>query len=279
MTPQQDDYLNILAAFQVKRFSSDIGGLRVVLQINRPEHKDLYYSGQERARLSDQILCIQELKLQLMAKSAICPGLITIIWSLITSNSTGLHDIEEVSNELIEFVNKEDKNVSNALGTGGAGNPVVTNASITQEVRNVRYLDQIAKWQFNYLTGMKYEMYRVPLKQEKFAGLKFREVCMILYYKLNMTLIGLEVRVGNQTKVFVNPAEYVFNDNDHWAYVMYHRKPNNAEIDKLDLQISATENFYIMHYLKRRDYSNSKKEFMQKHSTLARMYDEIEKGH
>ena len=49
---------------------------------------------------------------------------------------------------------------------------------------------------------------------------------MILYYKLNMTLIGLEIKVGNQMKVFVNPAEYVFTDNDHWGYVIYHSKPN-----------------------------------------------------
>ena len=44
-TPQQDDYLNIMAAFQVKRLTSETGGIRVVLQINKPEHKDLYYSG------------------------------------------------------------------------------------------------------------------------------------------------------------------------------------------------------------------------------------------
>ena len=93
----------------MKRFTSEHGGIRVVLQINKPEHKDLYYSGQERARLEDQILCIQELKLQLMAKSAICPGIITIIWSLITSNSTGLHDIEDCSDDLIEYVNNNDK--------------------------------------------------------------------------------------------------------------------------------------------------------------------------
>ena len=49
---------------------------------------------------------------------------------------------------------------------------------------------------------------------------------MILYYKLNMTLIGLEIKVGNQMKVFVNPAEYVFTDNDHWGYVIYDKKPN-----------------------------------------------------
>ena len=44
-----------------------------------------------------------------MAKSAICPGLITIIWSLITSNSQGFTEIEECSDELIEYVNNYDE--------------------------------------------------------------------------------------------------------------------------------------------------------------------------
>ena len=56
-----------------------------------------------------------------MAKSAICPGLITIIWSLITSNSTGLPDIEDCSDELIEYINNRDKNPSNYAGSGGGG--------------------------------------------------------------------------------------------------------------------------------------------------------------
>lgn len=126
---------------------------------------------------------------------------------------------------------------------------------------------------------MKYELYRVPFKNEIFVGLKFKEVCMILYYKLNMTLIGLEIKVGNQLKVFVNPAKYIFTDNDHWGYVIYHEKPNYIEINGMDLQNNSAENFYIMHYLKRREFTNSKKEFLQKHSTLARMFEENQKKH
>ena len=56
-----------------------------------------------------------------MAKSAICPGLITIIWSLITSNSTGLHEIEDCSDELIEYVNNRDKSPSNFTVSGAGG--------------------------------------------------------------------------------------------------------------------------------------------------------------
>ena len=57
-----------------------------------------------------------------MAKSAICPGLITIIWSLITSNSTGCPDIEDCSDALIEYINNEDKNQLNYAGAGSTNN-------------------------------------------------------------------------------------------------------------------------------------------------------------
>lgn len=97
---------------------------------------------------------------------------------------------------------------------------------------------------------------------------------MILYYKLNMTLIALEIKVGNQLKVFVNPAEYVFTDNDHWGYVIFHQKPNYIEINEMDLKHSSAENFYIMHYLKPREFNNNKKEFLQKHRLLASYFEE-----
>ena len=63
--------------------------MRICLQIAKPEHKDLYYSGLSKTQKIDQVLCIEELKLQLLAKSSVCPGIITIIWSLITSDTCG----------------------------------------------------------------------------------------------------------------------------------------------------------------------------------------------
>ena len=60
----------------------------------------MYYNGLSKNQKSDQVLCIEELKLQLLAKSSVCPGIITIIWSLITSDTVGgSHDEEEEEGE------------------------------------------------------------------------------------------------------------------------------------------------------------------------------------
>lgn len=83
--------------------------MRICLQIGKPVHKDLYYSGIDRANIiDDQVLCIEELKLQLLAKSSICPGIITIIWSLITSDVGGEENNDsDPDDTVIELINNQ----------------------------------------------------------------------------------------------------------------------------------------------------------------------------
>lgn len=76
---------------------------------------------------------------------------------------------------------------------------------------------------------------------------------MIIYNKLNLTLIGLEIRVGNQVKVFVNPYEYVFEETDHWGYVINGSKPDFIDLNNINLDRDAAENYYIMHHLNKRE--------------------------
>lgn len=100
---KHEDYKNILAAFAIKKYVKQMypkikREQRICLQITKPEHKDLFYSGLMQRNTDvekDQVLCVEELKLQLLAKSAVCPGIITIIWSLITSDIGESNDPDE----------------------------------------------------------------------------------------------------------------------------------------------------------------------------------------
>lgn len=79
----------------------------------KPENKALYFSALQYQNRVDQVLCSEELKLQLLAKSSICPGIITIIWSLITSNPTATDaDTEEFNSpeDQLRFINEQMKN-------------------------------------------------------------------------------------------------------------------------------------------------------------------------
>jgi hypothetical protein len=108
-------------------------------------------------------------------------------------------------------------------------------SNLEARVANSKEFRMFEKWQINYLTGTKYEIYRVPFKRSKYEGYKYKDVVMILYHKMNVTLIGLEIKVGNQIKVFVNPSEYVFGESDHWGYVIHHSKPDYTELNSIDL--------------------------------------------
>ena len=104
-------------------------------------------------------------------------------------------------------------------------------------------------WQVNYESGTNYELYRILLKKEKFEGLRFRDVVVILYHKLGLVLIALEVRILNQLKVFVNPSEYLLDANDYFGYVIFHESPDFDEINNIDISQQSAENFAIMEYI------------------------------
>ena len=67
-------------------------------------------------------------------------------------------------------------------------------------------MDMKGIWIYNYQQGTKYELYRVVITRDKYGGLRFKDVCMILYQKKNIFFIALEIRVAGQLKVFINPA-------------------------------------------------------------------------
>lgn len=57
---------------------------RVCIQLLRPESKRLFNSIHDPPYM-DQVICVDELKMLVLAKNSICPGIITIISTLITS--------------------------------------------------------------------------------------------------------------------------------------------------------------------------------------------------
>lgn len=67
---------------------------RVCIQLLKPESKRLFYSVHDPHYL-DQVICIDELKMLMLSKNSICPGVITIISTLITSEKPNLYTAKE----------------------------------------------------------------------------------------------------------------------------------------------------------------------------------------
>ena len=89
---KKEDFFNIMKAFSLVKYSNIINdtknNMRVLLQLILPETKEIYYNTLLQNKENEQnieIICLEEIKLQLLGKSCQCPGINTIIAMLITS--------------------------------------------------------------------------------------------------------------------------------------------------------------------------------------------------
>ena len=73
---------------------------------------------------------------------------------------------------------------------------------------------------------MQNEMYRVPLEPSTFAGYYFMSIANQIYKVFGIILFALEVVVNNETKVFLNPSDYLFEEYPHFGYVIAQQLPD-----------------------------------------------------
>ena len=66
--------------------SQNVLSVKLCMQILRPEGKTHYYLSNKQTKF-DQVVCVEELKLGLLARSCLCPGLPAMIYNLICSTS------------------------------------------------------------------------------------------------------------------------------------------------------------------------------------------------
>ncbi len=89
-----DDYKNILNALSIKKAVYNVNKdgkddehfiMRIIMQLLKPESKFLYYSSLNLSPLNDQLIIVEEIKMNILAKSCFAPGLITLISNLVAS--------------------------------------------------------------------------------------------------------------------------------------------------------------------------------------------------
>ena len=104
--PRLEDFSNIMKAFSFRKFSYIHGkgaDTRICIQLLRPETKEIYFSSlvnSSDTNSHDQIICVEEIKLQLLGKSCLCQGITTIISALITSEKPAVDDTLKFQGEL-----------------------------------------------------------------------------------------------------------------------------------------------------------------------------------
>ena len=65
----------------------DKHNMKIIMQLIKPESKDLYHKSLNLSAINDQLIIVEELKMNMLAKSCFAPGLITMIGNLVASAS------------------------------------------------------------------------------------------------------------------------------------------------------------------------------------------------
>ena len=96
---RDEDFSNILKAMaiqnnSIKHLRKD---LNIYIQLIQPESKEIYYTSLSNINVQGpQIICLEELKLQILGKSCHCRGINTIITALTTSEKPSMNIIKGV---------------------------------------------------------------------------------------------------------------------------------------------------------------------------------------
>ena len=100
----EQDFRNILQALSIKRSVYDMnkGGndddkhnMKIIMQLIKPESKMLYHKSLNLSAINDQLIIVEEFKMNMLAKSCFAPGLITMIANLVASASDPDEEFED----------------------------------------------------------------------------------------------------------------------------------------------------------------------------------------
>lgn len=104
------DHKNILIGLAIKKYVQDVTGnhnMRLCMQLINPESKKHYLSSLTTPSSNDQIIIVEEIKMNLIAKSCFSPGLISLISNLIASSSDEIEWEETWLSEYAEGMGHE----------------------------------------------------------------------------------------------------------------------------------------------------------------------------
>ena len=103
--PFEEDSKVVVQAMQIKSYlqTCKAQNTRLIVQVLRQEGKSKFQSGPNNKNNNlDLIVCVEELKMTLLSKACLCPGLITFISNLIRSSGEPPEDESEGAQEWIE---------------------------------------------------------------------------------------------------------------------------------------------------------------------------------
>ena len=113
-TPNSVDHKNIISALSIKKYflQNKIYNSMLFIQLIKPENKILYQTGLQSMNMDgklgeDRVLIVEEIKMNLLSKSCIIPGIIPMITNLVKSSGAGKKTQFDWMNEYLDGIGNE----------------------------------------------------------------------------------------------------------------------------------------------------------------------------
>lgn len=200
--PDEEDAKTILQQFSIKRYIQYVNTdqrILFCLQLIRPENKRHLGTPNGASKGEDLIVCLNEIKMGIIAKSVVFPGTSTLIMNLLTSITIEGPEIEDDS----DSESDSDSDADNDDSSSGTGTH--SSASHAEDI------PAADNWVDEYKRGCDWEIYTTELS-DMFEGGSFAKLAQSMYVRLGVVLFALQVQeVANpaNTRTLLNPANYL----------------------------------------------------------------------
>mmetsp|Transcript_35513 Transcript_35513/g.56844 ORF Transcript_35513/g.56844 Transcript_35513/m.56844 type:complete len:1108 (+) Transcript_35513:2139-5462(+) len=194
--PHKLDAVSILKALSIKRHVMHTVGhdMLVCIQFIRPESKNLFTISRSSipCQVVDQVISIEQVKMDIMAKSCLCPGFNTMISNLVGSAE------EEVDAEHLGTAPRSEGRHSVTK--------VIPEASVNSSYTGSKH-EANNDWYSEYASGATYEIYRTRL-HPVFTDVPFCSAVEVVYQKLGVLMFAIDIKCPTNMcqRVVLNPG-------------------------------------------------------------------------
>jgi hypothetical protein len=190
----EEDSKAILQQFSVKRYitESRLAEPLILMQLIRPENRRHVVTDEVVDSQKDVIICLNEMKMGVIAKTISFPGFSTLIFNLLCSFAEG--DEEESDEEDAEEKKESDENAEDD--------------DDDSESEDSQDGDG---WKSEYKKGCDWEIYLTELS-DAFVGKRFIDLAVNLHNKLGIILFALRIKDlkgKGAVRTLLNPSDYL----------------------------------------------------------------------
>jgi hypothetical protein len=207
--PDEEDAKTILQQFSIRRFimSQPSCDPLFCLQLIRPENRR-HLEIEDPDSDKELVVCLNEMKMGIIAKTCMFPGTSTVIFNLLTSFA----EDENEQDDAPVMMDDDD-----------------TDEDITEDEDE----DDSGMWITEYQKGCDWEIYTTEMA-DVFEGARFIDLAQRIYSKLGVILFALKIRDlkgKGGVRVILNPADYVIPSKEKFFVEGFVIAKNKATSD------------------------------------------------